>query len=274
MSDDVKELLGRAFGEEPPLRIDRDEVLQQGRKRLRRRRFLEAGGVVAAVVVAVVGAATLTNLAGSEPDRLPPAASYPEPTRQEGPELPLPTPTTMPSVSSPSDGAETAPPGMIPAREVAAALTKALYDSKIVQAAKFGPLPGNSGQPLFEQYATQYVYEADVVREESQGYLHIAVDYAPGAVVSCESVPEPFTGCEIVKERAGLWSNAYYEGPDGERRVYVSVVLDSGFRLAATASNYTLRAREAGTQPNAKAQPVLSDDELAELLVGAGLGVS
>jgi hypothetical protein len=274
MSDDVKELLGRAFGEEPPLRIDRDEVLQQGRKRLRRRRYLEAGSVVAVVVVAVVGAATLTNLAGSDPDRLPPAAGQQGPMQQEGPELPLPSPTTLPSASLPSDSAETAPPGVVPAQEVAAALTKALYDSKIVQVVKVEPLPGNSGEPQFEQYDTQYVYEADVVRSDAQGYLHIAVDYAPGAVVSCESVPEPFTGCEVVKDRTAPWSNAYYESPDGERRVYVSVVLDSGFRLAATASNYTLRDREAGKQPNVKAEPVLSRDELAELLLRAGLGVS
>jgi hypothetical protein len=269
MSDDIKELLGRAFGEEPPLRIDRDEVLEQGRKRLRKRRFFEAGSVVAAVVVAVVGAATLTNLAGSEPERLPPAASYPRPTPQEGPELPLASSAT-PSVTRP----QSTPQIGVAGREVAGALTKALYDSKIVVESEFEPLPGNSGTPGFQQYDTQYVFEADVVRADSQGYLYIVVDYAPGAVASCESVPEPFGDCKLAKAGAGPVTYADYAGPDGEYRVYVSVVLANGTQLAAIASNYTLRAREAGTQPNPKAQPVLSGDELAELLTKAGLGVS
>lgn len=274
MTDDIKELLGRAFGEEPPLRIDRDEVLQQGRKRLRRRRFFEAGSVVAAVVVAVVGAATLTNLAGSEPARLPPAASYPRSAPQEGPVLPLPSSAT-PSSTGP---VYETPPAATPQTgrsgpAVAGALTNALYDSKIILESKFEPLPGNAGTPEFLQYDTQYVYEADVVRPNSQGYLHIAVDYAPNTVVSCDLVPRPFGDCEVIRGSAELWSNAYYEGPDGERRVYVSVVLANGFRLTAIASNYPLRDREAGAQPNAKAQPVLNGDELFELLTKAGLGV-
>lgn len=273
MTDDIKELLGRAIGEEPPLRIDRDEVLQQGRKRLRKRRFLEAGSVVAAVVVAVVGAATLTNLAGSEPDRLPPAASYPRPAPQEGPELPLPS-TTTPSDVPPSASGAVAPPVAVSAPEVARQLTKALYDSEIVLVGKFEPLPGNSGTPEFQLYDSQYVFEADVVRTDSRGYLHIAVNYAPGAVANCESVPEPFGDCKLGKAGAGPVTHAYYAGPDGEYRVYVSVVLANGTQLAATASNYTLRDREAGTKPDPKAQPVLNGDELAELLTKAGLGAS
>ena len=47
-NDDVKDLLGRALAEEPPLRIDRDEVFRQGRRKLRSRRCFEAGSVVAA----------------------------------------------------------------------------------------------------------------------------------------------------------------------------------------------------------------------------------
>lgn len=271
MSDDVKELLGRAFGEEPPLRIDRDEMIQRGRKRLRKRRFLEAGSVVAAVVVAVVGAATLTNLAGSAPERLPPAASYSLPTPQEGSNLPLPSPAE--DTTSPSSGPEVPPQVMISGPEMSRQLTKALYDSGIVAVSEAGPLPGNSGAPEFRQYDTQYVYEADVVRQDSQGYLYIAADYAPDTVVSCDSVPDPFGGCELRKEGAGPVSYASYQGPDGENRVYVSVVLENGLRLAATASNHTLRERDTGTKPNAKVQPVLSGAELAELLTKAGLGV-
>ena len=272
MTDDIKELLGRAFGEEPPLRIDRDEVLQQGRKRLRKRRFFEAGSVVAAVAVAVVGAATLANLAGSEPARLPPAASYPRSAPQEGPELPLPSTATPSDV--PSASGAVVPPVAVSDPEVARQLTKALYDSEIVLVGKFEPLPGNSGTPEFQQYDTQYVFEADVVRTDSQGYLHIAVTYAPGTVANCESVPEPFGDCKLGKAGDGPVTHAYYEGPDGENRVYVSVVLANGTQLAAIASNYTLRDRDAGTRPNPKAQPVLSGDELAELLTKAGLGAS
>jgi len=272
MTDDIKELLGRAFDEEPPLRIDRDEVLKQGRKRLRKRRFFEAGSVVAAVVVAVVGAATLTNLAGSEPERLPPAASYPQSAPQEGPDLPLPT-VTSPTAVTPSSGAVT-PPVATSGPEVARQLTKALYDSKIVLVSEYEPLPGSSGTPEFQVDDTKYVYEADVVRTKSQGYLQIVVDPAPVTAASCESVPEPFGDCELSKTDAGPVTYANYGGPDGEYRVYVSVLLANGTQLAAIASNYTLRAREAGTTPNPKALPVLSADELAELLTKAGLGAS
>lgn len=59
MSRDIKDLLGAAIGDEPPLGIDRDAVFEDGRKRLWRRRAWQSGAVAAAVVVAAVGAATL-----------------------------------------------------------------------------------------------------------------------------------------------------------------------------------------------------------------------
>lgn len=275
MTDDVRELLGRAFGDEPPLRIDRDEVLEQGRKRLRRRRFFEAGSVVAAVVVAAVGAATLTNLGGAEPERMPPAASHAQPAPNEGPSLPLPPGTTPPSVDQPSaTGSDEGVPPSGAGVDVSKQLTAVLYSSGIVTADDVDVMSKQTGSvPTFQQYGDQYVYDVELLRSEVQGSLQITVDYVPEQVADCGMVPAPYDSCEEWGRGSPQAYLARYEGSDGERRTYLIAVQPGGVRVSATATNTTVRAAEAGTLPNPKLSPVLSDDELFILVTQVGFGV-
>lgn len=101
--DAIKGLLGKAFGPEPPLALDREEILRRGRRGLRIRRLATSGGVAAAVVAVILGAAALNGLpGGGSGHEITPAQATTSPTAPPstsptdaaptGPELPL-TPT-------------------------------------------------------------------------------------------------------------------------------------------------------------------------------------
>ena len=273
MTDDVKDLLGRAFGQEPPLRIDRDEVIQLGRKRLRRRRMFEAGGVVAAVVVVAIGAATLTNLTDSEPQRMPPAASRTQ-TAPPGPELPLPIPSTG---TSPPQSTTTASPPSVPSTDQsfrtgqpfdANYLTELLYNVGGVSRKEVQQPPGGPpGLPAFQQDGAKYVFRADVSRiGGGTGSLDVTVDFAPGVVADCATLPSAYGDCEVRGRGELPVAVSEWSGPDGERRLLVYTVLFNGTRVAAIASNVTAHDREVGKVPT-NAPPVFSTDQLNSLVV-------
>lgn len=258
MTDDPRELLSRAFSEEPPLRIDRDEVIQQGRKRLRRRRFFEAGSVVAAVLVAVVGVAALTNLSGTDPERLPPAASRTQPPSQS------PTPTTSEPRLDPST--ETRP---VTVPLDAAQLLKLLYEPGIVTEDDVKVVLGRSGRPTFELSGGEYTYEADVVRPKTPGSLHVVVAQAPGEVLDCK-VSQPYSGCELTTWDGVPVALARYKNESGQRGTSVSVVLN-GIRVVAKTTNLT--SYDAKSTPFGR-DPALTDDELCALAVKVGQGAA
>ncbi|HVK23345.1 MAG TPA: hypothetical protein VM677_18470 [Actinokineospora sp.] len=58
---DAKEVLSRAFDQEPPLRLDKDAVISAGRRTLKRRRAVAVSGVAAVVIGAVLGVTSLTG---------------------------------------------------------------------------------------------------------------------------------------------------------------------------------------------------------------------
>ncbi|WP_026423213.1 hypothetical protein [Actinokineospora inagensis] len=105
MTDEVHDLLGRAFGEEPPMAIDRAAVVADGRRRLRKRRLAATGGVAAMVAVAVFGTAALTSGAFGlgQPGTVAPAG---EPTMgtaaSGGPQRPSARSSTSRAAASPS----------------------------------------------------------------------------------------------------------------------------------------------------------------------------
>jgi hypothetical protein len=277
MTDDVKNLLGRALGQEPPLRIDRDEVIQQGRKRLRRRRLFEAGSVVAAVLVVAVGAVTLTNLADSGPQRMPPAASRTQ-SAPPGPALPLPKPsatvttTTTPGVhtSLPSTELGTPiPPSVVGTGE----LTELLYNAGVVTQKEVRPVPGApNGVPAFQQEATRFVYQADVLRTSDSGSLEVTIDLTPGATADCAAVPVAFGDCEIRGQPDFPVAVSQWRGADGERRAFAFTVMSDGLRIAAIASNISSYDRKVGRVPS-DGPPVLSADQLSMLVVKVGVRV-
>jgi len=255
--DNVKRLLGRAFGEEPPLRIDRDEVIEQGRKRLRRKRFFEAGTVVAAVVVAAVGAATLTNLADSEPERLPPAASSTYPMPPPGPQLPL---TTTGALPPPRVTTTQTPQGLNPDR-----LTAMLYSVGVVSAKDAHPLPGRSGTPTFRPTGDGgFIYEADVSRSGDEGFVQVIIGTTMDVRSACSS-PRPNARCEVRDKTGTEVVVTEFDDGDGQRHTTATAVLPDGLQIYAMATNATVKDTNAGALGDGS-PPVLSDDELCVLV--------
>jgi hypothetical protein len=262
VTDEVKDLLGRAFGDEPPLRLDRGEVIEQGRKRLRRKRTFEAGGVVAAVVVAAVGVARLTGLTGAQPDRLPPAASS---THQAppGPSLPVTTTTELPHPPTMSTST-----GQLSTTR----LTNAVYAAGVLAVKQIQPLPGQTGMPRFQPAGDRYVFEGDAYQSGRQGLVQIIVGYSANVTADgseCAAMVPRATNC-AVQERAGrAIVVGHFQESGGERRTTASVVMPDGLRVYAVASNRTAGRPGASTPPNG-AQVVLSDDELCALVAKVG----
>jgi hypothetical protein len=255
--DDIKDLLGRAIGAEPPLRLDRDEVVRTGRKRLRQRWALEAGGVVAAVVVAVVGASVLSGVvgSGSEEERLPPAAtstsSHPGP--YPGIDLPLtPDPTTE---------------GAALTREHANQLTQRLFaSSTITQLGALTATEGGGDVLAFRVKSGTYVFDADVVAGRTDGALQVSVEPArAGEETGCELVPTPYDLCEVADGVAV----ARWKDGTGEKKLLVVVVQD-GSKVAAVATNISSRQRADGKAPDGR-DPVLGVGSLTKLVRYAGL---
>jgi hypothetical protein len=269
MTDDVKKLLGRAFdGEEPPLRIDRDAVLNAGRKRLRRKRVFEAGSVVAAVVVAAVGAATLTNLVGNEPDKMPPAASTTQ-YAPPGPDLPVTSTDPRP----PSAGTTTRVSPSIGGPNKAAKLTQLLYMSGIVREDYAKPVSNQSGPPAFKKVNGTYVYEADLFRPAvASGHVMIVVDPTPSRTSECAEISKPYTDCQISPAAPFPVYVSHYETTNGERGTRATGLSAYGARVTIEASNLPLRDAKAAVVEPPNALVVLSDGELVTLVARAGLG--
>lgn len=274
MTDDVRDLLGKAFGQEPPLRIDRDEVIQQGRKRLRRRRVFEASSVVAAVLVVAVGAVTLTNLAGSEQQKkMPPAASSTG-VAPPGPVLPLPetsapaSETMTKAPTAPPLTTVLTPPPSFPGRYQ---LTDLLYSSGIVTEKDVAPVGSPPRVPEFHLKGAQYAYEADIIRQERPGFLQVTIDFTVRAKASCDTVPAGFGSC-ISKYGGGVpVTISTWRGDDGERRILVITVLEDGTRVAALSSNMPSQFRKNGRAPDDTVPPALDSDELCALVAKVGL---
>lgn len=250
---DIKDLLGRAFDdEEPPLGIDRDEVVRAGRQKVRRRHRLAAGGVVAAVVVAVVGAAVLTDFVEITPDKLPPAAEAPP--APPGPALPL-TPTSTPAGAPPFT------------TEHAGELTVALRD--FVGRGSAVEWPGES-DPRFHVEGPSYQYASDVVvTDGGEGALQVSVSYvAPGTAVTCVENSD----CVLREAKGNLVAQTVWtdKGND-ERRALAAVILADGTKVTAMSTNLSQRMRDDDKEPSG--EPVLDIDVLTDLITQAGFSV-
>ena len=242
---DIKDLLGKAIGDEPPSGIDRDEILMAGRQRVRRRRRLAACGVIAAVVAAAVGAATLTDFVSVPPD-VPPAVANGGPHAPPGPELPLPaTPASRPPALT---------------TQKAARLTALLAPH----------VPANDGK--FRVQGRVYLFESDIVGDKSEGVLQVTVHFAGAARhASCEDVPEHDT-CEVTSKDGCDVAQATWKSADGERRNLAVVILPDGTEVAAMSSNFSQRYEHAGRQPSG-GEPVLDLSRLSKLIVKSKFSV-
>jgi hypothetical protein len=222
---EIRELLGRAFGPEPPLALDREAVLRRGRRTVRLRRFVASGGVAASVLVVLIGAAVITGLPGHGPQEAAAPlsstpVSVPVPTTSEvapsGPQLPLTTATSVPEP-------------VIEAR--AAALTKVLSTTMIPAAFTPVAVVDDGRAPLEFRYANGgYHLTADLRDAEGIGSLDLTINYSgpDRKVPTCADGSPAETACSVLQESnirmrisaerhsSGYLSNAVYAlRPDG-----------------------------------------------------------
>lgn len=273
---DIKALLARALGEqEPPLRIDRDEIFRAGRHRVRRRRAFEAGGVVAAVVVAAVGASLLTGLVGGpEENQLPPAASTTD-VAPPGLDLPLTSTPQVPTSAQNMPTSETPlPPNGTSTfnSDHANALTEAVYNSPATKGVDLLALAGQSGKPAFVTQISSYVFEADVVDSGMEGSLRITVEAEPNRVpVNCGDMPQP-GDCAVNDDHEVAVAVSTWTDGEVSRRV-VRAVLPDGSKVTAESTNQSSRLHDAG-KPPMNQKPPLSEYDLVKLVLKAGLRVA
>ncbi|MFC4858854.1 hypothetical protein [Actinophytocola glycyrrhizae] len=262
MSEDIKDLLGKAIGDEPPMGVDRDEVFRAGRQRVRRRRGLAAGGVVAAVVAAAVGAATLTNFVSVEPEPLPPAAGNSQ-FAPPGPDLPLPP------RSQPKPSVAGAPPLTT---GHTGTLTQRLFQSGIVRVRDVLPWPSHTSPTGFRIQDDTYLFEADISTAKAEGFLRVSVSFvAPGSVASCAEVDAGYDSCKMGSKDGLPVAEATWKGQDGERRDLALVAMPDGTKITAMSSNISQRLRDARKVPSGR--PVFDAETLTRLIVKSGFSV-
>ncbi|MBB4906485.1 hypothetical protein [Actinophytocola algeriensis] len=259
---DIKDLLGKAIGDEPPIGIDRDEVFRAGRQRVRRRKALAAGGVVAAVVVAAVGAATLTNFVSLDSEPTPPAVGDSQ-HAPPGPDLPLPsTPVSQ------------KPPPLGPrlTSQHAEQLTDRLFHSWYVSSTEVVPWHGDA-TPGFRVEDGTYRYQSDLTSPNAEGVLQMTVDFvAPGTKASCGDILGPYDSCAVVPKDGVAVAQATWKSPAGERRNLAVTVLPDGTRVTAMTSNFSRRFSDAGKVPSG-GEPVLDMEKLTTVMVKSGFSV-
>jgi hypothetical protein len=258
--DDVKALLGRAIAGEPPLALDRDEVLRAGRRKLRNRKLFTAGGAIAGAVVAVVGAVVLTHVVTEEPvPETPPAASRTE--RPAPPGLTLPLTTEAPS-SAP----------VRPSAEYADMLTQNLL----------GALPGDAvtsrtdgAEVRFAAARDTYEFEADVRTSSADGSLSVSIGATdPGATVTCDQLPDANGGCTVSSEGGMLVAVGTWKDPGtGEKRYIAYAVHPDGTSVTAISANLSEKRRQYDKLPT-DATPVIDDEQLVAIVTLPGLRYS
>ena len=169
MSDDIKALLDKAFGPEPPLALDREAIVRHGRRQVRIRRLAASGGVAAAVVAVVLGAAFLSSRPGD--DEVTPAlpastrpvqvTTTPSNLAPAGPELPLSTTTQVLPVDGEAHAAE---------------LTKILSTARVLpETVKALPLESNGAPLVFRFDGSGYQAAARLSDASGQGIVLISL---------------------------------------------------------------------------------------------------
>ncbi|HEV2783462.1 MAG TPA: hypothetical protein VGX25_29100 [Actinophytocola sp.] len=253
-AEDVKRLLGRAFGPEPPLRLDRDEVFRRGQRRVRARRIAASGGVAASVIAVMVGAAALSGLGGAEPvvpAASPPPATVATSTFTTG----APPSPSLPVSASPRTFQRGAEPTT---DDRAAALTKELTGAGVIPAGfEIIPVPADAKPALvFRHFRGSYHLTADLVDRMGDGSIQVQVSYSwpDEPLPSCAGIQgEP--SC-YVAERPGarLWVRTDKQ-PSGYITYRVEAVRADRTRVYVTASNVAARGTD-GKPPTRPYPPV------------------
>jgi hypothetical protein len=261
--DDVKALLGRALAGEPPLALDRDEVIRAGRRKLRNRKLFSAGGAIAGAVVAVVGAVVLTDLVTEEPaPEAPPAASRTERPAPPGPTLPLSTTAQDPPSSAPA--VPTAAYADVLTQHLLAALPADVVTSRT-----------DGAKARFAAAKDTYEFEADVRTASADGSLSVSVGATEqGATVTCRQVRDANDGCTVSSEGGMLVAVGTWQDPGtGEKRHIAYAVHPDGTSVTAISGNLSEKSRQYGKTP-VNATPVVDAKELMRIVTRPDLRYS
>ena len=231
--DGIKGLLGKAFGPEPPLTLDRAEIFRRGRRRVRVRRLAASGGVAAAVVAVVLGAAALNNLGGDGPSQdLSPGQST---STEQSPA----------SVATSPEGAPTGPRLPLsttlaaPPDQRAVQFTQALADAALIPAAVQVQDQGDGNRPLaFVSLGETYLAGANLVEPRGGGNLQILVSRANlKTPVTCADPTAKVISCSIVTDQGFPMTVATRRSDNGVVDYVVHGVRSDGTDILVTAGN-------------------------------------
>jgi hypothetical protein len=244
---EIKALLGRAFGPEPPLALDRAEILRRGRRRVRNRWFAASGGVAASVVAVVVGAVAMTGLVGTHSGDRPASGIAAEYTAQPGvtssgesapagPRLPLTTDATPPSAAA-------APTTERHAAELTALLAKARPVPAEVKAV---PVVDNSEPLVFLAYPGSYLTSADLVDAKGRGSLTVQLTYTTeGKGRGCTERQPWETSCAEVAESGVAMVISTEQQDSGYIAYVVRAFRADGTSVYVNTTNAPIRASKA-----------------------------
>ncbi|GGP80979.1 hypothetical protein [Saccharothrix coeruleofusca] len=259
---DIKEILGTAFGDEPPLRVDREAIVKSGRRRLAVRSAATGMAVFAAVAAVTVpvllgGRGGGIGIGGAPSSSAPPLTS----TTAGGPSTTLgSTPpsthySSAPASADPSGGLEVSatskpadpnkprPPKPVTA-ERAAALTSLVTSSGVLPQGQYTPIP--AGQLEMRPTPDGYQLAADVTTATGSGQLRLSLrmERQVGCADS-SSIPglqcweRQVDGKRIIVEDHQL---------GGDRRLAVTYQHADGTLFQASATDHT-QAGPAGPMP-------------------------
>lgn len=259
--DHIRSLLGRALGEEPPLRLDRDEILRRGRRGVRIRRLAASGGVAATVVAVVLAAAALSNLPGGGSD-VAPADGL-----STGPSY-----TTTPAPSSTS--LESAPLGpQLPLTTTTSAtrgkraveLTQVLAEAKVIPTEfELRSATGTTSPLAFAVDGEGYLAAANLADARGVGSLDITVVSLRGGVLLVGCPPNDAARACTVETVSGLRMALITEwSGQGGTEYRVQVARPDGTKIDVRTTNTAFTNRNVVT----RAKPPVEFDVLKRIAV-------
>lgn len=277
--DDVKALLGRALDPEPPLVLDRERVLAEGRRGLRARRTAAIGGAAAAVAVVVIGATALSGGVSSLPDqRVQPAG----PGSSAAASAPAP-PDVVPVSSAPVPTTPTAPPPSARAADLPAWTLSPAEAARLSEALRAADIPWPKPVTALEPHGHAGEWHtftpantADMLLLTPEGNRILTIGAQPSsesrAPVGCASARDgaPMPDCTRKRLPDGTVVRVLSSAPPSPGSGPV-VLLVTAQRADGTTVEITETSGEGGKWLH---KPVMPEETLIRIATIPGLGVS
>jgi hypothetical protein len=180
VNQEIRDMVGSALHDEPPLGIDRARVVRSGRRRLRARRAGLAGGAALGVVAAVLAAVTVAG--GQAPSEE--LATGVSSTGSATAATPAPKGVGCPGRPNAADVPRGGPPGTAPAARPVTADPAALAEAgRLTQAFSRFAIPAPAGvtvpNAVFCAREPGYGWHAEVVLKAPWGERTVYLDVRP-----------------------------------------------------------------------------------------------